>query len=320
MERRVERLEEEKTFVSSGSPLELELSLGETRAKQALVLENHEVAIAGRVLYRIADLVIRPGDRVALLGANGSGKTTLIRAIMASYQNSVAHPAIRFSPQSVVGYYDQELDEVSGGETLLAFACRRVEMLEQTVRTRLIRSGFPHDDHGKLVSDLSGGERARLLFVIHALNRPNFMILDEPTNHIDIAGKEQLETQLLESNATLIMTSHDRRFLNTLANRFLWIRDGALVEIPEAESFFRSCSDSQEGEREEPIAAATADKTPKRNLPATESDLLLERIVELEAKLSDDQGRKPRFQKPALQARWQEELTQLYIRLEACED
>jgi len=312
MEKRVERMEEDRTFVSNGSPLDLELELGGTRAKQALVLEDLDVAVPDRVLYHVDELIIKPGDRVALLGANGTGKTTLIRMLMRSYIDAQPASAIRFSPQSVVGYYDQELDEVSSSETLLAFACARVEVIEQTVRTRLIRAGFAHEDHGKRVSQLSGGERARLLFVIHALNKPNFMILDEPTNHIDIAGKEQLETQLLASNATLIITSHDRRFLNRLANRFCWIRDGRLLEVPDAQEFYRLSSGAPVHSGTSVAAdAGVADKDPHAASDAESAEMLLERIVDLEAKLAADLARKPKFQKPALQAQWQQELEQL---------
>lgn len=315
MERRVERLEEERTFVSDGSPLELAMQLGETRAKQALVIEDHPVEVPGRRLYHIDELVIRPGDRFALLGANGTGKSTLIRSIMTAYQDPQAHPQIRFSPQSSVGYYDQELDEVAGSEELLAFACKHVEASEQHVRTRLIRAGFVHGDHGKRLAQMSGGERARLLFAVHALNRPNFMILDEPTNHIDIAGKEQLETQLLASNATLLITSHDRRFLTRLANRFLWIRDGALLEVSDAEEFFRTSGALNAD------TPADADSHPEDSLSAQgiSADSVLEQIVELERKLSEDEARKEKFRKPALQHQWREELARLYQRLEALE-
>ncbi len=318
MERRVERLEEDRTFVSSGSPLDLELQLGATRAKQALVIEDYDVAVPGRKLYSIEEFIVRPGDRIALLGANGTGKSTLIRSIMDAYQRADETPGIRFSPQSVIGYYDQELDEVAGDETLLAFACARVDAAEQQVRTRLIRAGFAHGDHDKRVGQMSGGERARLLFLVHALNRPNFMILDEPTNHIDIAGKEQLEDELLASNATLLITSHDRRFLTRLANRFLWIREGELLEVPDAERFFRS---SAPGEQISSGAAARSGRDERSSPESTaeSAEQVLESIVELERKLAEDEARKAKFRKPALQQRWRDELQVLYARLEALE-
>ena len=315
MERRVERLEEQRTFVSDGSPLELEMQLGETRAKQALVIEDYTVQVPGRRLYQIDELIVRPGDRFALLGANGTGKSTLIRSVMTAYQDPQAHPQIRFSPQSSVGYYDQELDQVAGNEALLAFACKRVDASEQYVRTRLIRAGFAHGDHGKRVVQMSGGERARLLFAVHALNRPNFMILDEPTNLIDIAGKEQLETQLLASNATLLITSHDRRFLTRLANRFLWIRDGVLLEVTDADEFFRT-SAALSVETPDDLDTHPAESPPAGR---TSADSVLERIVELERKLDEDQARKEKFRKPALQTQWRKELAVLYQQLEELE-
>ena len=313
-ERRVERMEEDRTFVSSGSPLDLELQLGDTRAKQALIIENFDVQVPGRKLYSIDELIVRPGDRIALLGANGTGKSTLIRSIMHAYQRGGSEQGIRFSPQSVIGYYDQELDEVAGDESLLAFACARVEAAEQQVRTRLIRSGFSHGDHDKRVGQMSGGERARLLFLVHALNSPNFMILDEPTNHIDIAGKEQLEYELLASNATLLITSHDRRFLRRLANRFLWIRDGMLIEVPDAERFFGFSAPVDFTSTDTEAQSGRADSESFQPLVQS-ADQVLEQIVELERRLAEDEARKAKFRKPALQQRWRDELQVLYARL-----
>src|SRR5690606_32304574 len=104
----------------------------------------------------------------------------------------------------------------------------------------LIHAGFPFRRHGEVIGNLSGGERARLLFLVLSLNAPNFLIMDEPTNHIDIDGKEELEEQLLGAGATLLITSHDRRFLTTVASRYLWIRDGGLREISDPAEFFAS--------------------------------------------------------------------------------
>jgi ATPase subunit of ABC transporter with duplicated ATPase domains len=320
MERRVERLEEDRTFVTAGSPLELDLELETSRSRQALAIEALTVAVPGRVLYRVEQLVLRPGDRVALLGANGTGKSTLIRTLMAAYAEASASPQIRFSPQSRIGYYDQELDEVAGGEDMLSFTCRRVRAPEQQVRNRLISAGFPHTEHGKRVDALSGGERARLLFVVHALNSPNFLILDEPTNHIDIAGREQLESQLLSSGATLLITSHDRRFLTRVAERFLLITDDRLVELPSPEPFFLAAGAGGGETRSAPGAATGSGKAGDAGPAAQDPDVLLERIVELEDKLESDRRRKAKFQKPKLQAEWRRELDALYAALEERSD
>lgn len=334
MSRRVERLEAERTFVSDGSPLNLELELGSARSRQALIVEDLRVAVAGRTLFHVDELVVRPGERLALLGHNGVGKSTFIRRLVQAAQDQAAEqapdPAIRFSPQTVLGYYDQELGEVGGAASsasIIDFAVRRTRRGEQAVRNALIHAGFAFTEHDKPVSALSGGERARLLFLVLSLNAPNLLIMDEPTNHIDIDGKEALEAQLLAGSATLLITSHDRHFLGAVAERFLWVRDGSLLEINDPTEFFAAARDPR-GLREAAAPrpgrtapddadgpADTAAGTPAVTTRDGE-EALLERIVELEGLLSADRARKPRHQKPALQAEWQSELEELYGRLE----
>lgn len=318
MEKRVDRLAAEKTFVTQGSPMEFALSLGETKAKQAVVVEQLSVRIAGRELFWIDDLLIRPGERIALLGHNGVGKTTFIRVLVEQFKALQTNPAvlgkslralaecIRFSPQTTLGYYDQELDEVGGNESMLSFVRNRVQLDEQQIRGRLIHAGFAYAIHGNRVSSMSGGERARLLFIVHAINRPNFLVMDEPTNHIDIEGKEQLETSLLDSGATLLITSHDRRFLETVAQRYLWIDEGRLLEITTPGEFYASPATSAES-----LPGGQAAIGDTRAPPLRDEDEVLEQIVRLEEKLAADCVRKQKFQKPRLQAQWQAELHRL---------
>ena len=297
---RVERMEEEKTFVTKGSPLTLAVDTGNTRAKEAVRIEDFSVRVAGTVLFHIDELLIRPGERVALLGHNGVGKTTFIRSLVGP--DSRDSPDIRLGPQTRLGYYDQELDEVKGSNTMLRFVADRVGLAEEQLSRRLINTGFPYPDHGKRIDMLSGGERARLLFLVLSINKPNFLVLDEPTNHIDIEGKEQLEDELVEGGAALLITSHDRRFIETVAKRFVWIRDGQLHEITDPEAFFVSDN------------VAPVQGKPSNTVPAPDTGLL-ERIVELEYKLDADRARKPKFQKPQLQNQWKTELEKLYTKL-----
>ena len=297
---RVERMELDKTFVTKGSPLTLAVDTGNTRAKEIVRIENFAVKVAETTLFHIDELLIRPAERVALLGHNGVGKSTFIRSLI--------HPgvhntdSIRVGPQTRVGYYDQELDEVKGSDTMLRFVADRVSLSEEQLRRRLVNTGFPYPDHGKRIDSLSGGERARLLFLVLSINRPNFLVLDEPTNHIDIEGKEQLEEQLVDGGAALLLTSHDRRFIETVAERFVWIRDGGLLEITDPGEFFVS-QDLLAIDRQRPSI-----------VPASNVDVL-ERIVELEQKLAADRARKPKFQKPQRRWQWQSELEKLYTKL-----
>lgn len=339
MARRVERLEAERTFVSDGSPLNLELELGSSRSRQALVVENLDVRAGeaaaegsrgrpGRLLFHVDELVVRPGERIALLGHNGVGKSTFIRLLVAAAAAAQGDAApdhrVRLSPQTVLGYYDQELAEVAGAASIMDFAVRRSHRGEQAVRNALIHAGFAFAEHGKPVNALSGGERARLLFLVLSLNAPNLLIMDEPTNHIDIDGKEALEAQLLAGSATLLITSHDRHFLGAVADRFLWVKEGALVEINDPHEFFaapspQSASEARggatgSGASTAPAAAASA--IVAGNGEAHEEEAILARIVELETLLAADRARKPKHQKPALQAGWQGELEALYRRID----
>lgn len=326
MEKRVDRLESEKTFVTKGSPLEFDLTLGVTKAKQALVVQKHSVCIAGQELFWIEDLLIRPGERIALLGHNGVGKSTFIRALVGQFKVLQAQSAgapladpdpapelaqIRFSPQITLGYYDQELDEVDGDESMLAFVRDRVQIDEQQIRGRLIHAGFAYANHANRVSSMSGGERARLLFIVHAINRPNFLVMDEPTNHIDIEGKEVLEASLLDSGATLLITSHDRRFLATVAQRYLWINEGQLLEITTPETFYKSRATDSLSLPVAPTGLAVVGHRLSKD-----EDELLDQIVHLEEKLAADRLRKPKFQKPKLQTLWQAELERLNRQLD----
>ena len=304
IERRAARLEAERTFVSRGSGLDLDLAFGAMRAKEVLRVESMDVVVAESMLFSVDQLLIRPGERVALLGANGSGKSTFIRALVNHFRGETAHDSIRFSPQVALGYYDQELDEAAAEMSLIGFVSRRANSEEELAKNRLIGAGFPYSEHGKSVLDMSGGERARALFVVLSLTRPNFLILDEPTNHLDVDGKEQLEVQLLESGAALLVTAHDRRFLDTVAQRFLCIDKGVMREVPDPGEFYLA---------PEPRHDKRASGPP--HIGQVSEDVLT-RIVELEDKLDQDRARKPKFQKPALQHEWQIRLERLYRRLD----
>jgi ATPase subunit of ABC transporter with duplicated ATPase domains len=330
MEKRVARLEQAKTFVSRGSGLTLSLDSAETKARRALKVEDLAVSPPGAdgvTLFTIDDLIIRPGERIALLGWNGCGKTSLLTALMVAYQND-GDDRITFSPQATVGYYDQEMNEVLRGGpevTMVDYLRRTTESPETALRNSLINAGFSYRDHDKPVNVLSGGERARLMFLSLRLNRPNFLIMDEPTNHIDIEGREELEAQLAESGATLLMTSHDRRFIDNVATRFLRIAGGRLDELDDPETFYSASSTESEEllsearKRAEAPAEAAAD----RNRAAAQAEIgeqsdadvseddVLDRILELERLLEEDRARKPKFQKPKLQAAWRAELDTL---------
>ncbi len=302
----MERLEEERTFVTAGSPLDLSIDLAAVRSKEVVRVERLRVSPDGapeHLLFEIDALLVRPGERVALLGANGVGKSTFIRQLIGAARGA-SMPGIQLSPQVQLGYYDQELDETASDDSLVDFVAARVDANDDLVRRRLINAGFAYADHHKVLARMSGGERARALFVVLSMRAPNFLILDEPTNHIDIEGKEQLEQQLMASRATVLITSHDRRFLDTVAQRFLWICDRRLIEVHDPAEFYAAPE------------ALDAPSTRIDQAPDLPSGDVLTRIVELETLLEADRARKPKFQKQDVQRQWHEEIKRLYSMLD----
>lgn len=317
MEKRIERMEQDKTFVSKGSGLQLDLNFTESKSKQMLAVHQQTIAFNrgrpnAKELFTIDSLVLNPGDRIALLGSNGCGKTTFIRTVMDMFAlDAVNRIGFSFSPQAKVGYYDQELEQLDSSKTMIEMVRDRCEGHDADLRRQLIHAGFPYGDHQKEVRVLSGGEKARVLFLILKINSPNFLILDEPTNHIDIQGKEELEEQLMASQATVLITSHDRRFVETITNRFLWVHEGQLEEIHDPQIFYQATA-SQNDEQTASMTSS-AGESPALN----DSEILMEKIIVLEEKLEADLQRKPKHQKPKLQEQWRQELEQYYAQLES---
>lgn len=312
MGKRIEKLEEAKTFVTKGSALNLTLDVSLSHANRMLQLENRSIKSPGDQptdLFFIEDFFIRPGDRVALLGHNGVGKATLIKLITDTFDADPQSELVKFNPQCDLGYYDQELEILDPAWSLVEALRHCCDRTEGEYKTSLIKAGFPYLDIEKKVKVLSGGEKARLMFLIIKLNEPNFLILDEPTNHIDIQGKEQLEKQLLENNATLLITSHDRRFVDNIADRYVLIENGLLRELNDPAAFYKQ-NVSRKRERQ----LSSSDKHIS-NADAESEDQMLQRIIELESLLANDRDRKPKFQQIATQKKWQAELNTLNSQL-----
>lgn len=158
------------------------------------------------------------GDHIAVIGPNGVGKTTLIKTI-ANKKDKLAGE-ITFGANLQIGYYDQKQAEFKSNKTILDYVWDQYpHMNEKDVRAVLGRFLFVQEDVKKIINDLSGGEKARLQLALLMLQKDNVLILDEPTNHLDIDSKEMLEQALKHFEGTIIFVSHDRYFINQLANK-----------------------------------------------------------------------------------------------------
>ncbi len=161
---------------------------------------------------------VSKGDHIAIIGPNGVGKTTLIKTI-ANRQSKLAGD-ITYGANLNMGYYDQKQAEFKSNKTILDYVWDQYpNMNEKDIRAVLGRFLFVQDDVKKIINDLSGGEKARLQLALLMLQRDNVLILDEPTNHLDIDSKEMLEQALEHFEGTIIFVSHDRYFINQLANK-----------------------------------------------------------------------------------------------------
>jgi len=192
-----------------------------------LTMENVSVGyVAGKPILSKLYLRIDPEDRIALLGQNGNGKSTLAK-LMAGKLRAMSGDMVRARKLNC-GYFAQhQLDELDRARTPVeTLASARPIFDDTTVRARLGAVGFSGDKADTKISDLSGGERARLMLAMATLDRPNFLILDEPTNHLDIDAREELLEALNDFEGAVILISHDRRLVEGVTDRLLLVANG----------------------------------------------------------------------------------------------
>ena len=167
-------------------------------------------------LFQNVSFTLHRGERVALIGENGVGKTTLLKAIVESEN----HEQISLGTNVEIGYYAQEQEDLNESNTVLAEVWDAFpHKTEQEIRTVLGSFLFSGDDVLKHIYTLSGGEKARVALAKLMLKKANFLILDEPTNHLDLTSKEVLESALLQFPGTILFVSHDRYFMNKIADK-----------------------------------------------------------------------------------------------------
>ena len=192
-----------------------------------LICDNLEMAFGEKKLFKNANMHIKKGERVFLLGANGCGKTTLLKIIM-GILDSISG-SFKLGANINCGYYDQTQSDLDDSKTAFSEVWDTYPTMNQTaVRNALAAFLFRGDDVFKEISILSGGERARILLLKLMLSNANFLLLDEPTNHLDITSREALEDALIGYNGTLFIVSHDRYFINKMADKICYMSQNEL--------------------------------------------------------------------------------------------
>ncbi|MBQ3048228.1 MAG: ABC-F family ATP-binding cassette domain-containing protein [Clostridia bacterium] len=192
--------------------------------EDVLFAQNIEIGY-DKVLSKINFRIFR-GDRVGVVGANGLGKSTLLKTIVG--KTPLLGGNIKFGINVEIGYFDQQsaTNNIVDESILDNFLNEFPEEGVQNARNILGMFCFSQDDVFKNLRDLSGGERVRLELCKILKKHPNFLILDEPTNHMDIVGREALEKLLINYKGTILFVSHDRYFINKMANNLIVFEDG----------------------------------------------------------------------------------------------
>ena len=276
----------------------IEFKIKEQSGRDVLMIENLKVGYDGKQVGNAYNFSVYKGDRIAIVGRNGIGKSTLIKTI-AKKQNALGG-SVHYGSKVSLGYYDQKQAEFESSKTILNELWDEYPLMKEAeVRTVLGRFLFRGDSVLKIVRDLSGGEKARLQLAKLMLEKNNLLVLDEPTNHLDITSKQVLEDALENYEGTIVFVSHDRYFINKIANKVLDITEDDYsiylgnydyyLEKREQELIAKKLKEEKTEEVQEKVVndyvLGKEEKKRIRKLERTREELL-EKIESLEEKVS----------------------------------
>tara|TARA_Y100001968_G_scaffold35740_1_gene27347 strand:- start:1686 stop:3404 length:1719 start_codon:yes stop_codon:yes gene_type:complete len=213
------------------------------------------------IIFLGAELELEPGERIAFLGPNGSGKSTLLRLIMGLEEPEEG--SIELGKYNIFpSYFEQnQAEALELQKSVIDTIYQSVPNWNQTkVRSLLGSFGLTNDSVFKEVSQISGGEKARLALALMIVKPSNLLILDEPTNHLDIPSKEMLEQALSNYNGTALIVSHDRYFISKVANKIVEIRDGQLIKYRGDYKYYQAKKIEEQREKQKKLDLAERER------------------------------------------------------------
>ena len=229
-QKRLDRMEKIQAPESQPGQIRFSFQKASESGNDVLALRKLAKSYPVKKLFEDVTFEIKKNDRAIMIGPNGCGKSTLLKIVYGTVPQSAG--VVEYGYNVRVGYYDQEHQNISDSGTVIDELWNDYDKLTQTeVRNILALFLFKGDDVFKDISVLSGGEKARLSLAKLMLSKVNFLILDEPTNHLDIASREILEDALASFEGTILAVSHDRYFINKLANRILAFEDTSVKDF-----------------------------------------------------------------------------------------
>lgn len=298
---RLDKVENERSKIS------LRLNSSNRGGNEVLQATDLAMAFDACPLFSGLDIRLGKGDKAALIGANGIGKTTLLRIIVSKIASTQGE--VRLGSNIEISYYDQLQENLDKSKTVMeemqdAFTAKT----DGDIRNALASFLFYGDDVFKKISALSGGEKGRLSLLKMMLGKGNLLLLDEPTNHLDMDSKEILEEALCEFEGTVLFVSHDRYFINKVANRVLEMKREEVTQYDGNWSDYIEFLDNQNNPQEEQDTGLTKTATAKmkraekekenevreakKRVAQIEQDIqqMEERLEGIEKRLADPEG------------------------------
>ncbi|MBQ5742767.1 MAG: ABC-F family ATP-binding cassette domain-containing protein [Clostridia bacterium] len=245
---------------------------------EVVKVENLAKSYEDKALFSDVTWTLFQKQHAFLVGPNGCGKTTLLKILLG--QESADCGQSEFGARVQVGYYDQTIGDLHDEKTVFEEVSDAYPKLGNTaVRTALGAFLFRGDDVFKQISVLSGGERARVALTKLMLSGANLLILDEPTNHLDIPSKEALEDALLSYDGTLLAVSHDRYFINRLADRILELTHTGIASVPgNYDDYLAFC------EKRNALTPPSQEQKPQSSAPVKENEYVKKKAEQAAAR------------------------------------
>ena len=229
---RIEKLEV-KEKVKEIEPIKIHIQEGmEIVSKNLIEVNNLDLKAGDKLLLEGVSFKIKRNKKIALLGPNGSGKTTLLKKIIDSSKiENLGDKSIKINNKVKIGYFSQNQDTLNEEKSILENVKYNSSYNETFIRINLSLFGFKEDEVYKKVEDLSGGERVKVALCKVILEDNNILILDEPTNYLDIISMKSLEDALKNTEKTIIVVSHDKHFIENVCDYFLEIKDKKIIQF-----------------------------------------------------------------------------------------